>query len=67
MEESCEALLPRLVASMQANLQCNSAGIVCDLFLILKAAHAVEKNSHDSHIQRGLYEYVDGDVHKAFC
>ena len=36
----------------------------CDLFLILKAARFDEKNLHDSRIQRGLHEYVDGNVRK---
>ena len=54
VEESCEALLARLVASMRANPQCKTLESCCDLFLILKAASGAEKNLHDSRIQRGL-------------
>ena len=63
-EESCEALLARLVAAMRANPQCKSFDTACDLFLVLKAACSDEKNLHDSRIQRGFHEYVDGNIHK---
>ena len=56
--------MARLVATMRANPQCKSLDIACDLFLVLKAAYSDEKNLHDTRIQLGLHEYVDGNVHK---
>ena len=47
VEESCEALLARLVATVHANPQCKSLDTACDLFLILKAARSHEENLHD--------------------
>ena len=64
VEERCEALWAKLVATMHPNPQCESLDTACDLFLILKAARSIDKNLHDSRIQRGLHEYVDGNVHK---
>ena len=34
VEENCEALLARLVASMRANPQCKSLDTACDLFFL---------------------------------
>ena len=49
---------------MRINPQCKSLDTACDLFLILKADRCDQKIWHDSRIQRGLHEYVDGNVHK---
>ena len=56
--------MARLVATMRANPQCESLDTACDLCLVLKAARSEEKNLHDTGIQRGLHEYVDGNVHR---
>ena len=44
--------------------QCKSLDTACNLFLVLKVACSEEKKLHDSRIQRGLHDYVDGNVHK---
>ena len=59
VEESCEALLARLVAIMWEHPQRKSLEDCGYLFLILKAASNKQKTPHDSRIQRGLYEYLD--------